>query len=361
MTRDRYLPYGGNRNATGTTTMPTDRGWQGQTQDKDTGLDYLDARYYDPVLAHFISVDELTDNDQTAAANPYGYAAANPILFNDPTGLWPGEGLYKKAATFAADHPTLTNIAVGVAVGAFVVGTGGIGGAIVAGAVAGAAGGAVGYGAKVASGRESFSAKNLAKSVAGGAVEGAIGGATGGIGGKAAAFVAKRVIKPGIKAATNAGGKVVAGTARASRSVATKASNAGKAAIAKGKTVAGNLAVKVRPTGMTALKRAASEIREAGLHPAARNQRVIAVGVGRGRQIYAGSSNGFDAGQRAALARLGIKRVPGSGRLHAEEELLRAVPRLRRVATSRLAPCGPAKHNCAAQLKARGVKVGAKR
>ena len=116
-TRDRYLPYGGNRNATGKWTMPTDRGWQGQIQDADTGLDYLNARYYDPALAHFISADEMTDNDQTAAANPYGYAAANPILFNDPTGLWPG--FVKKAASFVSDHSdTIADIAVGVAVGA---------------------------------------------------------------------------------------------------------------------------------------------------------------------------------------------------------------------------------------------------
>ena len=159
-TRDRYLPYGGNRNATGKWTMPTDRGWQGQIQDDDTGLDYLNARYYDPALAHFISVDEMTDADQTAAANPYGYAAANPILFNDPTGLWPG--WVKKAATFAADHSdTIADIAVGAAVGTLVaagcVATAGIGCAIAAGAIAGAAGASAGYGVRVATGREILS------------------------------------------------------------------------------------------------------------------------------------------------------------------------------------------------------------
>jgi RHS repeat-associated protein len=86
LTRDRYLPYGGNRATT--FTVPTDRGWIGQIQDKDTGLDYLNARYYDPTLAHFISTDPLNDQTSPEAANPYSYAAANPILFSDPSGAY---------------------------------------------------------------------------------------------------------------------------------------------------------------------------------------------------------------------------------------------------------------------------------
>lgn len=105
------------------------------------------------------------------------------------------------------------------------------------------------------------------------------------------------------------------------------------------------------------LKSLASEVREAGLHPAARNNRTIAVGIDADGGLFAGSSNGFDAGQRAALARLGITRVPGSGALHAEEELLRGVPTLQRVGTSVRAPCGASEHNCALQLIERGVGV----
>jgi hypothetical protein len=98
-------------------------------------------------------------------------------------------------------------------------------------------------------------------------------------------------------------------------------------------------------------------VREAGLHPAARNHRTIAVGADSEGSLFAGSSNGFDAGQRAVLERLGITRVPGSGKLHAEEELLRGVPGLQRVGTSVRSPCGPAEHNCALQLVQRGVEV----
>lgn len=84
-TRDRYLPYGGNRDG-GNFLLPIDRGWIGQVQDKETGLDYLNARYYDPGLAHFISTDPLNVTDNAASANPYTYGAANPITFIDPTG-----------------------------------------------------------------------------------------------------------------------------------------------------------------------------------------------------------------------------------------------------------------------------------
>ena len=86
LSRDRYLPYGGNRSTS--FTLPTDHGWLGQVQDKDTGLDYLNARYYDPVLAHFLSTDPADDQDSAQAANAYAYAADNPATFSDPTGLF---------------------------------------------------------------------------------------------------------------------------------------------------------------------------------------------------------------------------------------------------------------------------------
>jgi len=89
-TQDRYLPYGGSRATTAggspLFTLPTDRGWIGQVQDKDTGLDYLNARYYDPGLAHFISTDPLNIQATPATANPYAYAADNPITYSDPNG-----------------------------------------------------------------------------------------------------------------------------------------------------------------------------------------------------------------------------------------------------------------------------------
>jgi hypothetical protein len=101
----------------------------------------------------------------------------------------------------------------------------------------------------------------------------------------------------------------------------------------------------------------ADQVREAGLHPAAVNQRAITVGMDSGGNLFAGSSNGFDAGQRAVLARFGIERVPGNGMLHAEEELMMQIPDLQRIGVSGPPICGPESHNCLGQLTRLGVQI----
>lgn len=101
------------------------------------------------------------------------------------------------------------------------------------------------------------------------------------------------------------------------------------------------------------LKSAAKQIREAGTHPASRNQRVISVGEDANGNIFAGSSGGFDKGQRAAADALGVQRVPTRAGRHAEENLLDAVPDLQRVGTDALDPCP----RCLPQLIERGVKI----
>jgi RHS repeat-associated protein len=53
----------------------------------DLGLNLLDqsARWYDPTIARFTTVDPL--GEVTPAWNPYRYGFNNPIRFNDPTGM----------------------------------------------------------------------------------------------------------------------------------------------------------------------------------------------------------------------------------------------------------------------------------
>jgi len=84
-TRDRYLPYGGNRGTT--STLPSEKGWLNQTRDDTTGLIYLNARYYDSTLARFIAADPLTLSETPQATNPYAYSGNNPVTFMDPSGL----------------------------------------------------------------------------------------------------------------------------------------------------------------------------------------------------------------------------------------------------------------------------------
>jgi RHS repeat-associated protein len=66
-------------------TMYTAKGFTGQYNDSLTGLDYYNARYYDPKVGVFLSADPVLGNG--AGKNPYGYVGGNPETKNDPTGL----------------------------------------------------------------------------------------------------------------------------------------------------------------------------------------------------------------------------------------------------------------------------------
>jgi RHS repeat-associated protein len=73
-------------NATGTSkqfdAVDSVFGFAGREQDKDTGLYYNRARWFDPKLGRFISEDPIA-----ADINSYRYAGNNPIDRVDPSGL----------------------------------------------------------------------------------------------------------------------------------------------------------------------------------------------------------------------------------------------------------------------------------
>lgn len=81
----RYDPYGQARAKTGT-SFQTEQGFVGQIEDASTGLSYLNARYYDPKAALFVSTDPLFDTAQPKSLNPYTYGLDNPVGFSDPSG-----------------------------------------------------------------------------------------------------------------------------------------------------------------------------------------------------------------------------------------------------------------------------------
>ena len=81
--RKRYTPYGASRQTVPVTFPNTDRGFLNQPQDTN-GLVYLNNRYHDPTLGHFISVDPLVG--QTGM--PYLYANGSPATLSDPSGLF---------------------------------------------------------------------------------------------------------------------------------------------------------------------------------------------------------------------------------------------------------------------------------
>lgn len=59
--------------------------YTGREWDKETGLYYYRARYYDPMEGRFISMDPISF--QGGDVNLYGYTGNNPINFTDPSGL----------------------------------------------------------------------------------------------------------------------------------------------------------------------------------------------------------------------------------------------------------------------------------
>ena len=77
-----YGPYGNRRVQQG--TISTSKGFTGQFTDFVAGLDYYNARYYDPVVGVFVSADKVQGNLQ--GMNPYGYVGENPETSTDPTG-----------------------------------------------------------------------------------------------------------------------------------------------------------------------------------------------------------------------------------------------------------------------------------
>ena len=93
------LPFGEmmvehNQSAINPTNNGYDNKWKfnGKELDDATGMYYYGARYYDPRISIFVSVDPLAEQTM----EPYLYVSNNPINFIDPTGMygerWEGGG-----------------------------------------------------------------------------------------------------------------------------------------------------------------------------------------------------------------------------------------------------------------------------
>ena len=85
--REAYRGYGERIN-NGVPSAPNKVWYTSRHQDEDTGLVYMGARYYDPALGRFLSVDAVGFNEQNVHSfNRYAYANNNPYKFKDPNGL----------------------------------------------------------------------------------------------------------------------------------------------------------------------------------------------------------------------------------------------------------------------------------
>ena len=108
--RDRYTPFG--EELQSPAANDNLGGFTGHIKDSDTGLNYMQARYYDPVIGRFLSVDPMTFMilGDPGYFNRYAYLKNDPINDTDPTGMcgpatplcvW-GAGLLAGGGTVAA-------------------------------------------------------------------------------------------------------------------------------------------------------------------------------------------------------------------------------------------------------------------
>lgn len=80
-----YLPFGATMTDTGAVSVS--HKYTSQEYDPESGLYYYNARYYNPVLARFISPDTIiSDPSNPQELNRYSYVNNNPIIYNDPSG-----------------------------------------------------------------------------------------------------------------------------------------------------------------------------------------------------------------------------------------------------------------------------------
>jgi RHS repeat-associated protein len=82
-----YAPYG-----TAVSSMnpaPNGPGYTGHVNDPESGFVYMQARYYDPAVGRFLSVDPASQSSEdTFYINRYAYVSNNPINKVDPTGAF---------------------------------------------------------------------------------------------------------------------------------------------------------------------------------------------------------------------------------------------------------------------------------
>ncbi|EMN79740.1 RHS repeat-associated core domain protein [Leptospira interrogans serovar Grippotyphosa str. UI 12764] len=58
----------------------------GQIEDKETGLYYYKARYYEPTLGRFLQADSIIQPESVNGMNRYMYVDGNPVSYRDPSG-----------------------------------------------------------------------------------------------------------------------------------------------------------------------------------------------------------------------------------------------------------------------------------
>jgi RHS repeat-associated protein len=81
-----YKPYGEIHRTDSSGPDITRFKYTGQEEDKESGLLYYKARYYDPMVGRFLQADSVVMPQSTFGMNRYMYVEGNPVRFTDPSG-----------------------------------------------------------------------------------------------------------------------------------------------------------------------------------------------------------------------------------------------------------------------------------
>ncbi|MEL4256861.1 hypothetical protein HT094_15155 [Shewanella sp. ZOR0012] len=106
ISRSQYEPFG--------KRMGGDKegiGYTGHLQDKDLGLTYMQARYYDPLIGRFYANDPMGFKD-VHNFNRYAYGNNNPYKYIDPDGNY-AESLWDAASLSVGVTSMVSNLADG--------------------------------------------------------------------------------------------------------------------------------------------------------------------------------------------------------------------------------------------------------
>ena len=190
--------------------------YRGYFYDVETGLYYLQTRYYDPEIGRFITIDgiEYLDPETINGLNLYAYCGNNPVMYTDPNGTakWWQWLLFGIGAAVVVAAAVVLTVATGGAatglIGAVAVGAakGALIGAAVGSAV-GVAGGAVYAGVTGADMGQSILSGFLMGFGIGAVAGAAIGGVAGGVA-YSPTGLSRSAIKEGVKATLDNPNKV---------------------------------------------------------------------------------------------------------------------------------------------------------